>query len=61
MSIKWRMLFFLVFSGIATLNYWMAADPPSTDIFVLWLTVSLLVFGVLYHQHRNEKARRDIK
>lgn len=52
---KWKMIFFLVFSAIMVIRYWMAADPPSTQIFVFWLLASIGVFGILYQKHRAGK------
>lgn len=61
MSIKWRMLFFLVVSGIIMLNHWMAAGHLSTDMLELWLIANLVIFGILYHQHRAGKPNKTYK
>lgn len=53
----WRMMFFFVLSAIMVLRYWTAADPPSTDIFVLWLGALIVIFGILYHKHCAGKRK----
>lgn len=59
-DIKWRMIFFLVFSAIMLTRYWMTADPPSAQIFVVWLLFLIGVFGILYQQHRAGKQKGQI-